>query len=77
VQSMFFRLSWVIMQLLRSAPASEEARRLVVPGGCGVRKKRSAIITCMAIETFKSPAKSSHLPEYVNTPAVAERNGDG
>ena len=74
---MFFRLSWVILELLRSAPASEEARRLVLPGGCGVRKMRSAIITCTAIGTFKSPAKSSHLPEYVDTPAVAERNGGG
>ena len=73
---MIFVLSWVIVELLRSAPASEEARRLVLRGGCGVRKKRSAIIACIATGTFNKLAKSSHLSKNVNTPAVDERNGD-
>jgi len=67
----------VTTDLLRSAPASEEARQLVLRGGCGVRKKRSAIITCIAAGTFKSSAKSSYLSKYVNTPTADERNGDG
>jgi hypothetical protein len=43
----------------------------------GVRKKRGAIIIYITIATFTSPATSSHLSKYLNTPVVDEWNGDG
>jgi hypothetical protein len=67
-----------MMGLLRETPvASEEARRLILPGGCGVWKKRSAIIACMVRRTTDALARSLQLPKNMIAPAVDERNGDG
>lgn len=76
-RSMIFVQWWVITEMMRSAPvASEEARRLVLPGGWGVPKKRSVIFTCIATGAFNTPAISSHLTKNMNAPAVDKRNGD-
>jgi hypothetical protein len=67
-----------MMGLLRDTPAaSEEAWRLIHPGGCGVWKKRSAIIACIMRRTPDALARSLQLPKKMIEPAVDERNGDG
>jgi hypothetical protein len=67
-----------MMGLLRDTPvASEEAWRLILSGGYGVGKKRSAIIACMVRRTPDTFARSLQMPKNMIEPAVDERNGDG
>jgi hypothetical protein len=57
--------------------ASEEARRLVLPGGYGVWKKRNAITACIVHRTPDIVALSLHPPKNMIVPSADARNGDG
>jgi hypothetical protein len=55
--------------------ASEEARRLILRGGCGVWKKRNAITACIVHRMPDIFALSLHPPKYMFVPAADARNG--